>query len=527
MTTAAFPLLAPDRDLTVVQPRHPHVAKRSSGGGETRIRLSNVRVGARLKLSFSHVSTRDLETFVRHWRDARGTAREFVLTAVNLGSMGAAARTALLSTTWKYAAPPKCIDICGGPSRLLHSLEVELVSQPRRVAAYVDPFAPELSLPVMPITLAGGVVVARASVVGGLAGVAAWNVGGGDVNAQAWATGGSASVGVGELPGADIVAVASAAGASSPAVGTRATIQATASVAGGNPSFSGTPPGGNITAVAIVAGGAVGNSNRSLGGAAIVATSSVAGGAASVGSVNPTFANVKLLIPGDGSNNSTNILDLSSNGLTITRSGAPVISTAAFANGGASVRFNSATTDAISANSSTLGVASDDFWFEMRLKFLSNTLSGAGFFISYNHDSGSEFSDGSSIYIAENSGNLAFNINAKTTDNQGFQTGAVNVPITITSFNHFAAGRVGNELAVWLNGVLYQDQWPFTAETKAIGSRTIKSLGNIIHIGARRRSGGSYDNGIDVYMDDFRFARQTPPWGLANYTPSSGPHPTS
>lgn len=526
MTTSAFPLLAPDRGLTVVQPRHPSVAKKSSGGGETRIKVSNVRVGARLKLSFSYVSTRDLETFVRHWRNARGTARDFVLSAVNLGSLGSAARTALLSTTWKYGGAPKCTDICGGPGRLLHSLEVELVSQPRRVAAYVDPFAPELSLPVMPITVVGGVVVARASVVGGMAGVAAWNVGGGDVNAQAWATGGSVSFGVGELPGADIVAIASTVGASGPAVGTRATIQATASVAGGKPSFSGTPPGGNITAVATVAGGAVSNSNRSLGGGAIVATASVAGGAASLGSVNPTFANVKLLIPGDGSNNSTNILDLSSNALTITRSGAPVISTAAFANGGASVRFNSATTDAISANSSTLGVASDDFWFEMRLKFLSNNLS-TNFYISYNHDTGSQFFDGSSIWIAENSGSLRLNINAKTTDNQGFQTGAVNVPITFTNFNHFAAGRVGNELAVWVNGVLYQDQWPFTAETKTIGSRTIRSLGNVIHIGARRRSGGSYDNGIDVYMDDFRFAKQTPPWGLANYTPSSGPHPTS
>lgn len=163
MTAPSFPQLAPSAHPVVVMPIHPHVAKRSTGGGETRIKLSNVRAGARLKISFTLVnSATELLPFIQHWQAARGTAREFTISAVNLGAIGSTGRLHLLSTTWKYASPPKCTDICGGleggttgPPRLIHDLEIELVSQPRRVAAYINTADPRLSLPAYPVVIPG------------------------------------------------------------------------------------------------------------------------------------------------------------------------------------------------------------------------------------------------------------------------------------------------------------------------------------------------------------------------------------
>lgn len=153
---APFPALIPSQP-SVVMPRHPHVAVRSTGGGESRIRLSNVRAGAQLTLPFEAIDTSQLIQLLAHWRDARGTAREFQISATNLGAMAAAGRALLLSTTWKYAGPPTCEDICGGVAqKLLHTVKVELISQPRRVAAYINPTAPELTVPTYPVVIPGG-----------------------------------------------------------------------------------------------------------------------------------------------------------------------------------------------------------------------------------------------------------------------------------------------------------------------------------------------------------------------------------
>ena len=150
-----FPPLMPSA-VTVAYPLHPHVARRSSGGGETRIRVSNVRVGARLALEFQNIETPELQQFYAHWLNTRGTARDFQITAETLATMAAAGRAQLLSTTWKYDGPPKCIDICGGEQRLIHTLEIELISQPRRVAQYISPTAPETSTTPAPIAIPGG-----------------------------------------------------------------------------------------------------------------------------------------------------------------------------------------------------------------------------------------------------------------------------------------------------------------------------------------------------------------------------------
>lgn len=279
--TQVFPPVTPDRGLTIAQPRHPYVPKRSTGGGESRIKLSNVRVGGKISLTFGSLETQQLLGFVQHWREARGTARDFQLSPVSLGSMAAPARALLLSTTWKYASPPTCTDICAGvPDRLLHTLEVELISQPRRVAAYINPTAPELTLPVMPSSIRGGIVTARAGVVGGLI-----NTTGGIslpgavvTTGQVWVQGAKFSTVLGEIPGVDISATAQVNAATPTASTTPAAMRAGASVEGGKFTLFGDMRGGALTAGASVTGGMLTIPARNIGGAAITATATLSPG---------------------------------------------------------------------------------------------------------------------------------------------------------------------------------------------------------------------------------------------------------
>lgn len=143
--------------IGLTYPKHPHVSKRSTGGGETRIRLSNVKTRAILQLVYSSVETSQLANFFWHWIQTKGTAREFQIREETLLIIAPAGRAQLLSMTWKYAGRPTCEDICGGSAqRLLHNIKIELISQPRRVAAYISPTDPGSSLPSYPIVVPGG-----------------------------------------------------------------------------------------------------------------------------------------------------------------------------------------------------------------------------------------------------------------------------------------------------------------------------------------------------------------------------------
>lgn len=406
------------------------------------------------------------------------------------------------------------------------------------------------------------------SIEGGMISISdGWSLRGGSFSIGfAWVSGGKFSIPIGIMPGADLLSsVALVAGAPTMSQPSAAGLGAGASVAGGLFTLTGTPaaaaittpaasitggqfsttarniPGGAFSAAASLnagfAGDGPGGGILSAGatmvgglfaatqnGAPLTSTASVVGGAPFV---PYSFARVALLLPGNGTNNSTSIVDVSSNGLTITRSGSPVISTAASVYGGASVRFNAATTDALSINNAVLGVTTEDFWMEGWFKFFSQYLS-TSFYINYNHDTTTYAgTEGSNRFEVRSIGNKTrLVLYAFPSINEQYYAAADDLTVTLTDFNHFAAGRVNGELAVWVNGTIYQMTMAFTAGSKNIGTRSIRSLGNYVHIGARLRQTGGFDNGIDAYMDDFRFVKATPPWGLGNFTPS-GPHPTS
>jgi hypothetical protein len=83
---------------------------------------------------------------------------------------------------------------------------------------------------------------------------------------------------------------------------------------------------------------------------------------------DPNFANVQLLLHGNGINGSTTFTDNSNNNFTLTRTGNTVISTAQSQFGGASISFNGAT-DALSlATNAAFGYGSADFTIEFWLR---------------------------------------------------------------------------------------------------------------------------------------------------------------
>lgn len=267
--------------IVLTYPKHPHVSRRSTGGGETRIKLSNVKSRAILQLVYTNVETAELYNFFTHWTQTKGTAREFQIREETLLIIAPAGRAQLVSMTWKYAAPPTCVDICGGsPEMLLHTIKIGLVSQPRRVAAYINPTAPELSLPVLPSSIRGGIVTARGAIVGGLINTTGGLTLPGAVltTGQVWVAGGKFSTALNELPGADISATAQVNAATPTASAAPAAMGAGTSVEGGKFILFGNMPGGALTAGASVTGGMLTIPARNIGGAAITAAATLAPG---------------------------------------------------------------------------------------------------------------------------------------------------------------------------------------------------------------------------------------------------------
>ena len=408
---------------------------------------------------------------------------------------------------------------------------------------------------------------ARAAITGGKFLADGWSLSGATLTTRfTWVVGGNFATVGGTMPGADLSAAGSLSPSAIVARTTAATMGAGAQVAGGAFTLSGTPAAAALSAAAAaVAGGVFTPVARNIGGGAFSASASINGGisgdgpkgggftaaagvvggfftgvqkgaaisaAASLvkGYLPARFSDVVLQIPGDGTNNSTNIVDVSNNALTITRSGSPVISTAASKYGGASVRFHESSSDRLTVSSASLSVGSNDFWLETWLAFVDTDWD---YMISLNHTANVDFNLGSFFRFGWLNGNprafmrLYVGGDASSSSSRyGVLIASGTTTQTPSEMNHFCAGRVNGELAVWFNGVMYQDEAGTDSNGKTIGSATVQTTGSDTFIGPRCTASG-FTLHPDAYMDDFRFVKATPPWGLANFTPPIAAHPTS
>ena len=547
MTNLIFPAVAPSEHPTILAGRFPHVEKRSTGGRVRRIGLSNVQLDGEITLTYSNIDTQQLLTLLAHWRQVRGTTLDFRLPAELFPSMSSSTRARLMATTWRHKEGPKVTDICGGqPEFLLHSLEFTIVAQPRRVASPVLGTAPELSLPVVPITAPGAQLRVAAVFAPGAAGIdeikvpgAAWTI------APIWLPGAASTPGTSTAPGAAwAVSVEFTPG---PTTTPSAAFSLSTSWATGSGSIGGVAPGAALAAgvvwapggasvsivqapgaslaasvdwapggASITGGTAPGatlalstgwqpGAAQSIGPGAALAVSVVwVGGAGSVQGTDPNFSSVSLLLPLNGANNSTTFTDASNNALSPSSVVGDVkISTAQSKFGSASALFPSTGNNSyIRYTAQSALQFSGDFTIELWLwqsEFEDRVV-------------GSSSSDSNTQVFRlsqSGAGNLSFYLNGT----QVFNPTAAD--LATNTWQHLAICRSGSNTRMFVGGVQKG-----STNTSWTGPFRMDVIGHFFF------SGSAYGNQFKGHIDDLRITKGIARY-TANFTPPSEAHPTS
>jgi hypothetical protein len=214
-----------------------------------------------------------------------------------------------------------------------------------------------------------------------------------------------------------------------------------------------------------------------------------------VAQVDPNFANVSLLLHGNGTNGSTTFTDNSPNSFTLTRIGNTVISTVQSKFGGASILFDG-TGDRLTVPSNIdfnfgTGNFTVEGWFyeSSRVQYSSfieigDHLLNTGIIFLLN---GSNFTENRlGIYSA-----------------QFFGSDPVG---SLNTWNHIAWVRSAGQLSIYLNGV------------KGTTVAFTNNLTNTATVTIGSRSGGNAIYDFNGYMDDIRITK-----GVARYTANFTP----
>jgi hypothetical protein len=217
---------------------------------------------------------------------------------------------------------------------------------------------------------------------------------------------------------------------------------------------------------------------------------------------DPNFANVSLLLHGDGTNGSTTIIDSSPSPKTVTAVGNAQISTAQSRFGGASITFNGSTDYLLLSSSSDFKFLASDFTIEAWIR--ASNVSGIHTIYSARESTG-----GSGVTFRISSGKLQFFYGAGL----GLFTAATN--ISTNTWHHVALTREGNLFKLWLNGGLDGTSGAITA------SVSNNDLAPSIGAWAYRSPQDEFFNG---HIDDLRITKGVARY-TANFTPPTAPFP--
>ena len=212
---------------------------------------------------------------------------------------------------------------------------------------------------------------------------------------------------------------------------------------------------------------------------------------------DPYFANVSLLLRGDGTNGSTTIVDGSSSPKTITTYGNAQISTAQSQYGGSSIYFDGAG-DFLSAGASSdfvLGTA--DFTVECWAR-ISYTAYAA---IVTMTDVGIT-TDEWLLGFSNTANQMSFGINGS-----GQAIVGANYSSYLNTWTHIAACRSGSTLRLFFNGV----------QQASVTNTTNFSANKTLFFGRRYTDNSTFGN-LNGYIDDFRITK-----GVARYTSNFSP----
>ena len=203
------------------------------------------------------------------------------------------------------------------------------------------------------------------------------------------------------------------------------------------------------------------------------------------------FYNISLLIQGDGTNGSTNIVDSSYNTKTITVNGDAQISTAQSKFGGSSLYFDGARDYLTVSSSSDFGFGTGDFTIEFWAHL--TLLSGTRMLVDFRSSGSSQLAP--TIYTA--GAQLKF-----------FNSGSNRIDggtLSTSVWYHVAVSRQGTNTRMFLDGVqtgsTYSDSSDYPSRPVAVG-------------------GYVYSTGFDSqgYIDDLRITK-----GVARYTSNFTP----
>jgi hypothetical protein len=216
---------------------------------------------------------------------------------------------------------------------------------------------------------------------------------------------------------------------------------------------------------------------------------------------DPNFANVSLLLHGDGANGSTTIIDSSPSPKTVTAFGDAQISTAQSKFGGASILLDGSGDYLSTPHTSAYDISSGDFTLECWIRPVSVSVSQT--FISTRPQGNNGF-----IFRQNNTSLLFAFIGASAANTTSPET------LLANTWHHVAATRFGNDFRVFVDGQ--------AGTVKTTSANGIPSTSTTLHIGVEVVN--LLNNPFNGYIDDLRITKGVARY-TANFTPPTAPFP--
>lgn len=227
-----------------------------------------------------------------------------------------------------------------------------------------------------------------------------------------------------------------------------------------------------------------------------------------VAATDPNFANVSLLLHGDGTNGSTTITDSSGSPKTVTAVGNAAISTAQSKFGGASILFDGVNDYATVSTGSAFTFGTGDFTVEAWAR--EGARSGYPTVLEIgNH------ANNTGVIFLMNDGNSPANY-IGLYSGAFFESAKVAAP-ALNTWNHVAWVRASGVLKIYLNGVGSSG----SAFTNNLSDSTTVTIGS-----KAGGDGGGANYDLNGYIDELRVTKGVARY-TANFTPPTAPFPNS